>query len=348
MPSYNGPSSYLLFNKYNDYAGGDGGLGVNRIAILDPNDVMAEWHPSSNGLPVMKEILLMAGPTPDEDLLSFYPEAVKEWCINAAAVDPITKAVMVNSEDGNLYRWDLTTNTLSQTIRLSRGLGAAYTSTLIGPDGTVYATNQAILHAVGSNAVVRVERSGTGTGTVSGNGIACGSACGNQFAPGSSVTLTAQADPGSVFTGWLGACTGRSTCAFAAQPGLTVTATFAPSSIQPLRFDIDGNGAYDALTDGLVAIRYLFGLTGQPMIAGAIGGAPARGDAASVTQYLNDIRPLLDIDGNGHVDALTDGLLLIRYLFGLRGSLLIASALDRAATRTTSAAIETYIQSLLP
>ena len=71
-------------------------------------------------------------------------------------------------------------------------------------------------------------------------------------------------------------------------------------------------------------------------------------DAASITQYLNDIRPTLDIDGNGRVDALTDGLLLLRYLFGLRDGVLIANALDPAATRTTSAAIESYIQGLLP
>src|SRR5262249_49471143 len=31
IPSYNGPSSYLLFSKYNDYGG------RNRIALLDPN-----------------------------------------------------------------------------------------------------------------------------------------------------------------------------------------------------------------------------------------------------------------------------------------------------------------------
>ena len=56
---------------------------------------------------------------------------------------------MVNSEDGNLYRWDLTTNTLSETIKLSPGIGEAYTPTVIGNDGTVYAINQAVLDAVG-------------------------------------------------------------------------------------------------------------------------------------------------------------------------------------------------------
>jgi hypothetical protein len=56
---------------------------------------------------------------------------------------------MVNSEDGKLYRWDLTTNTLSQSVTLSPGIGEAYTPTVIGVDGTVYAINQAMLNAVG-------------------------------------------------------------------------------------------------------------------------------------------------------------------------------------------------------
>ena len=64
-------------------------------------------------------------------------------------MDPATDSVLVNSEDGNLYRWNLATNTLSQAVALSSGLSEAYTPTLIGPDGTVYAINNATLFAVG-------------------------------------------------------------------------------------------------------------------------------------------------------------------------------------------------------
>jgi len=97
---------------------------------------------------VMNEVLTHLGVTPDPDC----PGGFKEWCINTAAVDPFTKAVMANSEDGNLYRWDLTTNTFTQMITLSSGIGEAYTPTVIGADGTVYAINQAVLDAVGSTA----------------------------------------------------------------------------------------------------------------------------------------------------------------------------------------------------
>jgi hypothetical protein len=96
-------------------------------------------------IPVMKEVLTILGPTPDPR----YPEGVVEWCINTAAVDPATKSIIVNSEDGYLYRWDLATNTLSQKVQLTSGLGESYTPTAIGADGTVYAINNAVLFAVG-------------------------------------------------------------------------------------------------------------------------------------------------------------------------------------------------------
>lgn len=142
VPSYSGGSSYLLATKYNNYAGqGAGGNGQNKVAILDPN--ATEIDPVT-GVTTMKEILTILGPTPNTKL-----PGVKEWCINSAAVDPATHSVMANNEDGKLYRWDLTSNTLIEPVVLTAGVGEAYTSTVIGPDGTVYAINNATLFAVG-------------------------------------------------------------------------------------------------------------------------------------------------------------------------------------------------------
>jgi hypothetical protein len=140
VPSYSGKSFYLLMTKYNNYTQG-GGNGLNKIAVLDPN--ATETDPVTGAL-VMREVLTMAGVTPDGA-----PPAVKEWCINSAAVDPATGSILVGSEDGKLYRWDLLTNTLSQHIVLTSGLGEAYTPTVIGIDGKVYAINNATLFAVG-------------------------------------------------------------------------------------------------------------------------------------------------------------------------------------------------------
>ena len=142
VSSYHGNSSYLLMTKYNNYADyGVGGNGSNKLAVLDPN--ASEIDPVTSAT-VMKEILTIVGPTPNT-----YLPGVREWCINTAVVDPFTKSVLANNEDGKLYRWDLTSNTLSETFTLTTGIGEAYTPTLIGVDGTVYAINDAILFTVG-------------------------------------------------------------------------------------------------------------------------------------------------------------------------------------------------------
>ncbi len=51
----------------------------------------------------------------------------------------------------------------------------------------------------------------------------------------------------------------------------------------------------------------------------------------------------LDIDGNGEVDAFTDGFLVIRYLFDFRGDFLINGVVGENATRTTAVDIEEYL-----
>ena len=198
--------------------------------------------------------------------------------------------------------------------------------------------------------MLRVSTQGSGSGTVTSSpaGVTCGAVCSAQFAPATPVTLTATPDGSSVFTGWLGACSGTGACNLPSPAGAGVTATFAPGAIAPLRIDIDVNGDYEALTDGLMILRYLFGLAGPAVITGAIGPNALVSDPSHVQSRLQDLRPLFDLDGNGAADALTDGLMLIRYLFGLRGTAMTSSAIGTGATRTTAAEIESYIGSLQP
>jgi hypothetical protein len=109
--------------------------------------------------------------------------------------------------------------------------------------------------------------------------------------------------------------------------------------------DIDGNSNYNALTDGMLALRYMLGMTGTLLTANAIGTSPIRATPNDVAEYIANIRPYLDIDRDGKADALTDGLLVIRYLFGLRGDALTAGAVGAGATRT-AAEIEFHLQGL--
>src|SRR5579884_218168 len=158
VPSYTGTSSYLIFSKYNDYAGtGAGSLdgnGVNQAALLDPHAVKTDPHHDGNAtLQVMREIFTANGVTPDPgNITASTPDAVREWCINTAAVDPALDAVFFPSEDGNFYRWCLKDDQLMQAINIGSGIGQAYVPTVIGPDGTLYAVNDATLFAIGNQS----------------------------------------------------------------------------------------------------------------------------------------------------------------------------------------------------
>lgn len=150
VPSYTGSATYLLLTKYNNYAGIGSGDGINRLALVDPT---TSFEDPTTGATVMNPFITVKGVTPDAENVTTYPNAVREWCINSAAVDPINRCAVVNSEDGNLYRWDFTKPTdspgqLSPALYLAPPTGEAYTPTSIGPDGSVYAINNATLFSI--------------------------------------------------------------------------------------------------------------------------------------------------------------------------------------------------------
>ena len=114
-------------------------------------------------------------------------------------------------------------------------------------------------------------------------------------------------------------------------------------------WDIDGDGRADALTDGLLFLRYAFGLTGDALISGVVASDAQYTTASDIEQELATVYTSSgDIDGNGEVDALTDGLLLLRYLFGLDGDTLTAEVIGGGATLTDSATLEIYLSTLMP
>ncbi len=55
----------------------------------------------------------------------------------------------------------------------------------------------------------------------------------------------------------------------------------------PCSPDIDGNGTFNALTDGLMLIRAMFGLTGASVTAGAVGAGATRSSWPAIRGYLN-------------------------------------------------------------
>ena len=129
--------------------------------------------------------------------------------------------------------------------------------------------------------------------------------------------------------------------------GYEAKATNYAMTVLPATWDFDGNGSADALTDGLMLLRYTFGIQSLDMTTDAISA-----DATlSPTQIVDNMQRSLsvaDIDGNGATDALTDGLLLLRYMFGLNGDALVDSAVSSEATRTSAETIEEYISLYMP
>jgi hypothetical protein len=133
VPSYRGPSSYLLCCKYNDYTT------RNRIALLDPNTPQFR---SGFGT-CMREVYTTFSPTPMASTIQ------TEWCINTEAVNPATACVFSSNEDGRLYRWNLAANSLSEAIALNAGVPEPYVPSCIGPDGAIYTIIGGTLYAVG-------------------------------------------------------------------------------------------------------------------------------------------------------------------------------------------------------
>ena len=113
-------------------------------------------------------------------------------------------------------------------------------------------------------------------------------------------------------------------------------------------FDVDESMKAQPLTDGLLVIRHLFGFSGDSLTSGAVSDGSSRGSSELISSYLTDADSQLDIDGDGESKPLTDGLLLIRYLFGFSGDSLISGAIGSGAERDTAEEVEAYIKERVP
>jgi hypothetical protein len=130
--------------------------------------------------------------------------------------------------------------------------------------------------------------------------------------------------------------------------GVLALDEFLAGTIPSGSIDLDGNGEYDALTDGLLLLRGMFGLDGAALTGGTLASNATYTESVDIESRIETLGDLADIDGNGDIDALTDGLLILRYLFGLQGDTLINGVVAEDATRTTAEEIEAHLETLMP
>jgi len=109
--------------------------------------------------------------------------------------------------------------------------------------------------------------------------------------------------------------------------------------------DLDDDGRLDPLTDGLIILRALFGY--DNVSAGAVSiDSPIAGDDTEIKALFESRKPLFDVDGDGEVLPLNDGLMILRFMFGYRGDDLINGSVGANASRSTANEILTYFETL--
>ncbi|HJO82768.1 MAG TPA: hypothetical protein QF520_10230, partial [SAR202 cluster bacterium] len=131
-------------------------------------------------------------------------------------------------------------------------------------------------------------------------------------------------------------------------PGYALSASPINATVISMGFDIDGNGTIDALTDGLLLLKSMFGFEGASLIDGTLATNAIYTDATTIESRIADLGSIRDVDGDGDITAMADGLLILRYLFGFRGESLVKDAVAADAVRKTATEIETHLSALVP
>ncbi len=145
---------------------------------------------------------------------------------------------------GYMIHYGTASGTYSQAVDVGNTTSYTVSNLLDGQTYyfTVTAHNAAGFESVYSNEVsvmtspqqylLMVLNPGPGQGTVSGPGISCGDTCLAVYNPGTVVSLSATADPGSTFDGWSGeGCSGTGLCTVTMNANTTITANFKPSIV---------------------------------------------------------------------------------------------------------------------
>ena len=110
--------------------------------------------------------------------------------------------------------------------------------------------------------------------------------------------------------------------------------------------DLDGDGEVSPFTDGVVMLRWFFGIRGESLVNGVVGPGCTLCTPTQVEAAVAGLEPQLDIDLDGRKQPLTDGLLILRYLVD-GGEFMTQGAVGDECGRCDAPSIADYIESLL-
>ena len=78
---------------------------------------------------------------------------------------------------------------------------------------------------------------------------------------------------------------------------------FLNGTVPHASIDIDGNGEFDALTDGLLILRSFFGIENGSLTSGAIGNNSIYSSATEIQARISSIHSSLDIDNWNYINS---------------------------------------------
>ena len=141
VPSYTGTSSYLILTKYNNYIE----FGNGHEQGCDPRS-QCHGGRSDHRHTVMNEVITILGPTPIPAVVTGSGASTRPRSTPSTSVH-LSTARTVTSTDGT----SLPTRS-PPAFPMANATGEAYTPTVVGPDGAVYAINNAELYCCQANA----------------------------------------------------------------------------------------------------------------------------------------------------------------------------------------------------
>jgi len=200
--------------------------------------------------------------------------------------------------DSNYYAAAANVTALGNTGALTR-INATFGGWNTAPNGSGNAIAAGASFAINANSTLYAQWIPiTSTVSYDANGSTGGTAPadGNTYAPGATAVVLANTGAlvktGYTFAGWNSTAAGTGV-SYPASGGSTLTIgssnlTLYAKWINPCTLDVDGNNQVDALTDGLLLLRAMFGLTGTAVTNGAIGGgSPTRTTWDQIQPHLN-------------------------------------------------------------